>query len=238
MSKRTAVRNFPTFSVLTRQLTCTPLTCADRRMPMTHNRPTNSRFYRSAISILSTLIAGSVAVALYLARSRPEHRASLSVNDTPHIVAPKSQSSVSRTPETRHGISYAGTAPLVPSQVTQVPTTRLPPPESERVNPFPQRLDALRQSGRPRPRQMEKVKAVFEEWHRIGAEGRVQFGTPECYGDGCIVTATYKNLDAFHDANHDFQQSIHFRSWQRPKSRSGPTTHSNGEVQAVWILLN
>lgn len=206
---------------------------------MTNTQSTNRRFHRTLLIALGSALLGCLAVAFHVAETRPDRH----VAQGPVVGAPSAADVVPPSPQrmTRmlRAMDLATTTPIGP--VGPEPSDShaghdpLAGPRNK-VDTFSRRLDTLRQSGPSRPGQIEKVKSVFVDWQNTDGNGRVQFADPDCYAEGCMVSATYKSIESFYDVNQAFQASSQFRSWMRPKSRSGPISRSTGEVQATWVL--
>jgi hypothetical protein len=76
---------------------------------------------------------------------------------------------------------------------------------------------------------------VFEAWSR--AHDDVRLGRVECFEQGCIARATYRDSSAFDAMSASFVESAGFAKWPSTKWRSPPVVTESGEVEADWVLF-
>jgi hypothetical protein len=96
----------------------------------------------------------------------------------------------------------------------------------------------LERSGPSRAPWTMKASSLLTDWKRQAgiADSEVSFSDARCFGNGCSVKATYKDMGAFATVNHGFTTSPGFIEWPGPKSRSAPHVLASGQIDTVWIF--
>jgi len=69
------------------------------------------------------------------------------------------------------------------------------------------------------------------------AAAAVQYSAPECFHAGCLVTATYPDMQRFLESSRSFSESAVFQDWPGTKYRSPPEIGKDGKVVATWGLF-
>jgi hypothetical protein len=98
---------------------------------------------------------------------------------------------------------------------------------------------SLEQSGPIDAKWTADVATVFSAWKSKGGKpaSGVEFASPVCYAQGCLVTATYRDMDSFAFANQSLPESAGFLNWPASKYRSPPEVGADGRVLADWVLF-
>lgn len=80
---------------------------------------------------------------------------------------------------------------------------------------------------------------VFTRWKGEAKAGdeKVQYSAPECFSEGCLVSATYPSMQRFLESSRSFSESAVFQDWPGIKYRSPPEILKDGKVAVTWGLF-
>jgi hypothetical protein len=85
-----------------------------------------------------------------------------------------------------------------------------------------------------------EAAAAFRSFQRQAgsALAGVHLSDPECFKDGCIITALYPDHARYEAMNAQFPKSAAFQKWPGGKYRSAPIPLAQGGEEADWVLFN
>jgi hypothetical protein len=154
-------------------------------------------------------------------------------------------------------------APAAPTTVVQIVAAAATPAAREPARPSPappppSGVDPLAPpEGAPTPAQARAIvrervtssppssarwtrdaTSAFESWvGTVGDRDAVRLDEVDCFEQGCIARATYRDSAAFDAMSASFVESAGFQAWAGTKWRSPPATNEAGGVEADWVLF-
>jgi hypothetical protein len=128
-------------------------------------------------------------------------------------------------------------APSVPDVLPHMPAPGEPPP-----TPAMQRRDLVERltaTGATTAAWTRDAATLIDRWREAAptdAAG-VTFTLAQCFAGGCLVTASYPDMQHFDAVNRTFPDSEAFRGWNGGKYRTPPEQRPDGRWEADWLFL-
>jgi hypothetical protein len=97
-------------------------------------------------------------------------------------------------------------------------------------------IKALEQSGPASSALTASAVKAVENLKKVHELAGAEWSDFRCFGNGCAVTATSKDVSSAQTVGQAIMQSEHFLAWSGPKFRSGPVETPSGQVQTIVIL--